>query len=170
VILPPQVDSVDIHASVVGPVVRQRNYQLHADFRRRVDDFVEACDVDRRFAIGAPALEDNFRGPGAFAAVLRQAGRVVSSILFVESPRAEHFEAGFFGGGEAEFGVGLGVGEGEVLVGCRMLARCGSLAGFGCKGDSHVGVAAGEVEVLSIQLEFRSGSRYEAFGGFAGEC
>jgi hypothetical protein len=50
------------------------------------------------------------------------------------------------------------------MLGCR-----GSFAGFECDGMSYVGVAAGEVEVLSIQLELRSGSRYETFGWFAGE-
>jgi len=69
VILSPQVDSVNVHPSVVSPVVRQRDNQLDADFRRRVDDFVETCDVDRRLA-ARPPLEDNFRGPSAFAAVL----------------------------------------------------------------------------------------------------
>jgi hypothetical protein len=125
VILPPQVNSIHIHPPIIGPIVRQRDDQFHADFRRRVNDFVETRHVDRRLAV-LPALENDFRGSRAFAAVLGQASRVVSGVFVVEAPCAEDCEAGFLCCGQAEFDVGLGVGEGEVLrVG--VLVCCGSL-------------------------------------------
>jgi hypothetical protein len=153
VILPPQVNGIHIHPSIISPVVRQRDDQFHADFRRRVDDFVKTRHVDRRLAV-LPALENDFRGSRPFAAVLGQASRVVSGVFVVEAPCAEDFEAGFLCCGQAEFDVGLGVGEGEVLrVG--VLVCCGSLGhvfflSIGCHGFPYVGIAAGEVEVLAV--------------------
>jgi hypothetical protein len=152
VVLPPKVDSIHIHPPIISPVVRQRDNQLDADFRRRVDDFVETRHVDRRLAV-LPALENDFRGSRPFAAVLGQAGRVVSGVFVVEAPCAEDFEAGFFGGGEAEFNVGLGVGEGEVLK-VGVLVCCGSLGQvfffFLMSWVPYIGIAAGEVEVLAV--------------------
>jgi hypothetical protein len=176
VILPPQVDSINIHAPIISPIVRQRNNELHTHFRRGIDDFVESRNVYRRLTIRAPALEDDFRAAGAFAAVLGQAGRVVGGVLVVEAPGAEDLEAGLFGGGEAEFDVCLVVVEGEVLEELTLSACvCGSfwLAGWllsKCCGGfrTHVGVAAGEVEVFAVQFELCSGGRHEAFRGFAG--
>lgn len=98
VILPPQVDSIHVHPPIISPVVRQRDDQFHADFRRRVDDFVETRHVDRRLAV-LPALENDFRGSRPFAAVLWQTSRVVSGVFVVEAPCAEDFEAGFLCGG-----------------------------------------------------------------------
>ena len=167
-VLSPQVDSVNIHAAIIGPVVRQRNDQFHTGFRRCVDDFVETADVDRRFPVRPPALEDDFCATGSFAAVLGQTGWVVGGVLVVEAPGAENVEAGFLCGGETELDVCLVVVEGEVLM--RRSACVVSLAGFSCDRDSHVCVATGEVKVLTVQFEFRARSRHEAFGGFAGKC
>jgi hypothetical protein len=96
-ILSPEIDGINIHSSIIGPIVRQRNNQLHADFRCRIDDFVKTGNIYRRLAI-LPALEYDFCGSSSFAAVLRQAGWVVGCILVVETPRAENFEAGFLCG------------------------------------------------------------------------
>jgi hypothetical protein len=101
---------------------------------------------------------------------------VVGGVLVVEAPGAEDLEAGLFGGGEAEFDVCLVVVEGEVLEELTLSACvCGSfwLAGWllsKCCGGfrTHVGVAAGEVEVFAVQFELCSGGRHEAFRGFAG--
>jgi len=153
VILPPQINSINIHPSIISPVVCQRDNELHADFRRRINDFVETRHVDRRLAV-LPALENDFCGARAFAAVLRQAGRVVGGVFVVEAPGAEDFEAGFFGGGEAELDVGLGVGEGEILRVSALVCCCSFGWGFyffwHVMGVSYVGVAAGKVEVLAV--------------------
>jgi hypothetical protein len=115
VVLASQIDSIDIHAPIISPIIRQRDNQLHTNFRRGVDDFVESRNIYGRLTIRAPALEDNFCTAGAFATVLGQAGRVVGGVLVVETPGAEDLEASLFGGGEAEFDVCLVVVEGEVL-------------------------------------------------------
>lgn len=69
VVLSAEVDGVDVHASIVGPVVGQSDDQLHADFAGGVDDFVKSLHIDGGLAVG-PALEDDFGSSSSFAAVL----------------------------------------------------------------------------------------------------
>lgn len=168
VVLPAQVDGVHIHPPIISPIVRQRNNQLNVGFARSINNLVKSLHVDSRLAVRSPALENNIRAPSAFATVLRQAGRVVSGVLVVETPGAEDLEAGLFRGRQTCFDVCLVVVEGEVLI--RRSACVVSLAGFSCDRDSHVCVATGEVKVLAVQFEFRARSRHEAFGGVAGKC
>lgn len=68
-VLASKVDGVDVHASVVGPVVGECDDELDADFAGRVDDFVEGLNVYRGLAV-RPALENDFSPAGTFAAVL----------------------------------------------------------------------------------------------------
>lgn len=98
VVLASKIDGVDVHASVVGPVVRECYDELDADFASRVDDFVEGLDVDRRLSV-RPALENDFSPAGTFAAVLWQAFGDVCDVLIVEAPRAKHVQARIFGRG-----------------------------------------------------------------------
>ena len=42
-VLVAKVGRVDIHATIISPVVRQSNNELHASFLRSLHDFVERC-------------------------------------------------------------------------------------------------------------------------------
>lgn len=137
-VLAAEVDRVHVHATVVSPVVRQGDDQLHSDVSSRIDHLVEALNVDRGHAV-LPKLHDNLGRARALAAVLREALGIVGGVLVVEAPGAEDLQAGLLGGGEALLDVGLVAVEGEV-----------------------VGVAAGEVEVLAVKLELAVLDRDEA--------
>ena len=150
VVLPAQVDGVHIHPPIISPIVRQRNNQLNVGFARSINNLVKSLHVDSRLAVRSPALENNIRAPSAFATVLRQAGRVVSGVLVVETPGAEDLEAGLFRGRQTCFDVCLVVVEGEVLGAVVSWGLCGLVGSFVVWLVSHVCIAAGEVEVLAV--------------------
>lgn len=56
---PAEVDGVHVHATVVGPVVRQSNNELHARLLRCPYNLVEGLNVDGG-PVEVPALEHNF--------------------------------------------------------------------------------------------------------------
>jgi len=68
-ILSTKVDRVDIHASIISPVVSECNHQFDPGIGRRVDNLVEGFHIDGRLAV-CPALEDNFGTPSTFTTVL----------------------------------------------------------------------------------------------------
>jgi len=95
-----EVDSVDIHATVVGPVVNQRNNQLTAHFLSSIDDLVERSQVDGGSTI-CPGLEDDIGSSCTFVAVFRETAGDVGCILVVKSPGAEDGETCLLASGES---------------------------------------------------------------------
>jgi hypothetical protein len=76
-VFPTEIDSVDIHASVVGPIIRECDDQFDAGLACSIDDFIESLDVDCRLAV-RPALEDDFSASSTFTAVLWKTFRDVT--------------------------------------------------------------------------------------------
>src|SRR5687768_5204702 len=112
VVLTAEVDGIHIHASVIGPVVCERNDELDASFSRSINNLVEWRDIDDRCSIG-PDLE----GDLIAAIVLRQARRIISSILVVEAPGTHHFESCLTGGRHAFDSVGIVLCGTSVMLG-----------------------------------------------------
>jgi hypothetical protein len=105
-VFPTEIDSVDIHASVVGPIIRECDDQFDAGLACSIDDFIESLDVDCRLAV-RPALEDDFSASSTFTAVLWKTFRDVCDVLVIESPCSQDVQASLFRGGHAQFDIGL---------------------------------------------------------------
>jgi hypothetical protein len=88
-VLSTKIDGVDIHASIVGPVVGKGNNEFNASLACGIDNFVKSLDVYSRLAIG-PALEDDFGASSALTTVLWETFRDVCDILVVETPCSEN--------------------------------------------------------------------------------
>lgn len=106
-ILSTQVDGVDVHASVIRPVVCQGNQQLGSDLVSGLDNLVEAGHVDGGGAVGVEPLEDHLGRTSAFTTILWKTTRDICAVLVVESPGAEDGETCLLGGGQPLFDIGL---------------------------------------------------------------
>jgi len=107
VILAAEVDGVDVHAAVVGPVVGQGDEEFCAHLDGGVDDLVEGGDIDLGCSVGVPPLKYNVGRTGALVSVAGQASGNSSAVLFVEAPGPEDAQAGIRCGGEALFDICL---------------------------------------------------------------
>jgi hypothetical protein len=106
VVFSTKVDRINVHASVVGPVVRECHYQFDSCLGCGVDNFVKGCHIDRRLAV-CPALEDDLSASGAFSTVLWKSFWDVCDIFIVEAPSTEDIQAGLLCRGQAELDVCL---------------------------------------------------------------
>jgi hypothetical protein len=86
-----KVDGVDIHASIVGPVVCKSDNELDTSLSRGIDNFVKSLDVNGRLTIH-PALEDDFSASGALTTMLWEPFRDVCDVLVVETPCPENVQ------------------------------------------------------------------------------
>lgn len=100
------VDRVDVHAAVVGPVVRQGDNKLHSRVLRGLDDLVQGGEVDLHGAVRQEPLEN---GLLVSLAVLGEAVGVIGGVLVMEPPGAEHGETGVERGIHARLDVTLGL-------------------------------------------------------------
>lgn len=105
-VLAAKVDSVDIHTTVVGPIVGQGNNQFTTHFLRSIDDLVERSQVDGGSAV-RPGLEDDIGGSCTFVAVFRETAGDVGCIFVVEAPGAKDGETCLLASGESQFDIGL---------------------------------------------------------------
>ena len=101
-----KVDRVNVHASVVGPVVRECYYQFDSGLGCGVHNFVKGCHIDRRLAV-CPALEDDLSTSGAFSTILWKSFWDVSDIPVIKTPGTEDIQASLLCGGQAELDVCL---------------------------------------------------------------
>lgn len=115
-----EVDSVNIHATVIGPVVRERDDELDSDLGRGIHNLIEAGDIDGRGPVRIPPLEDDLGRACPLPSVLRQASGHVGPVLVVESPRAENSEASLSGCCQTLLNVVLGLASGYVSVSLRL--------------------------------------------------
>lgn len=97
VVLPTQVDGINIHTSVVGPIVCESDDQLDSCILCSGNHFIEWLQVDGLRPV-VPALEDDLSVPSPFASVIRQPAWNCRDVLVIETPSAEHFQAGISGG------------------------------------------------------------------------
>lgn len=105
-VFPAKVDRVNVHASVISPVVGECHYQFDSGLGRGVHDFVKSCHVNRRLAV-CPTLEDDFSATCAFTTVLWKSFWNVSDILLVEAPSTEDIQASLLCGGQAQLDICL---------------------------------------------------------------
>ena len=118
-VLSPEINGVDVHAAVVGPVVGQRDNELGADLLRGVDNLVEGSQIDDGGAVSLEPLKHNL---GRFAgAVLGQPVGRVGAVLVIEAPRPEDGQPGIPGGCQPLFDVCL------VLVDCQRPSGCSGM-------------------------------------------
>lgn len=103
-VLATKVGSVDIHTTVIRPVVGQGYDELDAHLRRSIDDLVEGRKIDSRLAV-LEALEDNVSVPSTFVPVPRKAVWIVGDVLVVKAPSAKDGQAGIFGGLQPDLDV-----------------------------------------------------------------
>lgn len=97
-VLSTKIDSVDIHASIIGPVVCESHNELDAGLARGIDNFVESRDINRRLAI-LPALENDWSASSTFTAVLWKSSRIICDVLVIETPRSEDIQTSLLRGG-----------------------------------------------------------------------
>lgn len=102
----PKVDRVNVHASIIGPVVRECHYQFDPGLGCGVDNFVKGRHINCRLAV-CPALEDDISAAGTFSTVLWKPFWDVCDILVVEAPSTEDVQASFLCGGQTQFDVCL---------------------------------------------------------------
>lgn len=69
-VLSTQVESVDVHASVVRPVVSKGHDELDANLCGSFDHLVKRADINGGSAVGKP-LEDHISSAGTLTSVLR---------------------------------------------------------------------------------------------------
>ena len=110
-----KVDGVNVHASIIGPVVRECHNQFDSGLARSVDHFVKGGHINRRLAVG-PALEDDLSATGAFTTVLWKTFWDVRDILVVEAPSTEDVQASFLCGGQTQFDVCLVLYSGLMMI------------------------------------------------------
>ena len=106
-VLPAEIHRVDVHASVVCPIIGQGNYKFGPDFRRSIDNLVERLHVDGRRAIGVEPLKDHLGAARSLTTVVGEPIGHVCRVLVVEAPCSEHGEPGLLGGRQALLDVGL---------------------------------------------------------------
>ena len=99
VVFSTKVNSVDVHASIIGPVVREGHYQFDSGLGCGVDNFVKGRHINRRLAV-RPALKDDFSATSTFPAVLWKSFWDVCDILVVKAPSTENVQASFFRSGQ----------------------------------------------------------------------
>ena len=104
---PAEVDRVDVHTAVVGPVVGEGDEKLGSDLGGGVDDLVKGREIDVGCSIGVPPLEHHLRGACALVSIVGQATGNPSAVLVVEAPGPEDAQAGVLGGGETLFDICL---------------------------------------------------------------
>jgi hypothetical protein len=97
-ILPPEVNRINVHPTIIRPIIRQSHNKLDPRLLRGTHNFIKRLEVNHRLPI-LPPLEDNLRRAGALTAVLRESALNVCHVFVVEAPCAEDVEAGVFGGG-----------------------------------------------------------------------
>lgn len=68
-VFPSEVHGVNIHATIVGPVIGKGNDELHASFGSTVDDFVEAPYIDLCLSI-LPCLQHDICLASALSSVV----------------------------------------------------------------------------------------------------
>jgi hypothetical protein len=105
VILSTKLDSVYIHPTVVGPVVRKSHEEFNPCLLCCSDHFVEGCKVDLGIAV-IPPLHDVWARTRTFAAVLWKATGYGSSIAVVEAPSAHDIESSFLCSSETLLDIG----------------------------------------------------------------
>lgn len=93
-----QIDSVDIHATVIGPVVGQSYKKLDASLLRSLHNFVETADVNDGSAVRIPSLKYDFSRTGPFSPILRQTIGIVCTVLIVKPPGTEYRKSSFLSG------------------------------------------------------------------------
>lgn len=104
-VLPPEVDSVDIHAAIVGPVVGQGNDKLDVRLERSVDHLVKGGQVDGRSAVLVEPLKHDV--VGLAGTVVGQSVLDIGAVLVVEAPGPKDCQASGLCGGQPLFDVGL---------------------------------------------------------------
>lgn len=100
------VDSVDVHAAIVGPVVGQGDEELDAVLGGGIDDLVKARQVNGGCPVRLEPLEDCVGRTRALGAVGGQSRRVVGPVLVVEAPGPEDGEASLLGSGQTSIDIG----------------------------------------------------------------
>lgn len=91
-VLASEVDGVDVHSTVVSPVVGQGNNELDAGVGGAIHHPVKLSHVDSRHAV-VPPLKDRLSRTSALAAILRKSVGVEGDVLIVEAPCAEDAKA-----------------------------------------------------------------------------
>jgi len=105
VVPPSEVNSVDVHAAIVGPVVGQGNDELDVRLESRVDNLVKRSQVDGRSAIFVEPLKHDV--VGLAGAIVGQSVLDVGAVLVVEAPRPKNCQSSGLGGCQPLFDVGL---------------------------------------------------------------
>lgn len=106
VVFSTKVDRVNVHASIIGPVIRECHYQFDPGLACGIDDFVKGRHINRRLAV-CPALEDDFSPTSTLSTVLWESFRDVCDILVIEAPGTEDVQASLLCGGQTQLDVRL---------------------------------------------------------------
>ena len=102
---PSEVDSVDVHAAVVGPVVGQRNDELDVGLECCIDNLVQGGQVDGRSAVLVEPLKHDV--VGLAGAIVGQSVLDVGAVLVVEAPCPKDRQSSGLGSCQPLFDVGL---------------------------------------------------------------
>jgi hypothetical protein len=100
-----ELNSVNVHTTIVGPVVCQSNEEFNIGLLSSRDYFVEGCEVDLGLAI-VPPLQNVWTGTSAFTTVLWETTGDCCAISIIEAPSTHHIQSSFLGSREAFLDIG----------------------------------------------------------------
>lgn len=103
-VLSTQIDCVDIHTTIIRPIIGQCHNELDASCRRTINDPVELRYINSGLAV-LPPLKHRFVRSRLTRAILWEAIRVMGDILIIESPCPEDAEACIIGDIQAGFDI-----------------------------------------------------------------
>lgn len=103
-VLATEISGVDVHTTIVCPVVGQSNNELHPGLLSSSNDLVEWLQVDLLSTV-VEILHDIVGSTCALTAILRESTSDGGAILVVETPGAEDLQSGLLCSSETSLDV-----------------------------------------------------------------
>lgn len=153
-----EVDSVNIHATVISPIVSQGQNQLHVGCFSGLNNNIELAKINLDSAIWIEHLHSSVFSP---CTVLRKTASHICFVLVVESPSADDLETSVFCSLQTDFDI--------LVVVCSPLRK--SVSRIGISGwSTHdvegevVRITTSEEKVFAVKRELGAVSGNETSG------
>lgn len=145
-----KIDSVNVHTTVISPVVGQSQNKLHVGRFSSLNNDIKLAQINLDSSISLEPLENSVLGTSV---VLGQATRRECPVVVMESPGTDNLETSILGSFQAEFDILVVVGSPlRKSVFTRNITWCRS---YNVEGEI-VGIASSKEEILSVKREFRA--------------
>ena len=117
-VLSTKIDSIHVHAAIVGPVVCKSNDEFDSGFLSSSHHLVEWLKVDCGLSI-VPPLQNNLGFACAFSSILWESTGNRRYVSVVETPGAKGIQTGLFSRCKPEFHVRLVLQDQSVGIACQ---------------------------------------------------